>query len=728
MNTQISEKIGGEKSTVSVSVRPDGVAIVLLDDPNEALNTITKKFGDDLLAAVERVERDSQIKAAVLSSGKKGSFVVGANIDMLKAITRAAEAEELSGTLARALRNLNAKKPFVAAVDGPALGGGFELALACKAIVASDDKKTVFGLPEVQLGLLPAANGMLRIAQRVSIQLALDLALTGKNTRPAKAKKLGLVDEVCPKEVLIDVAAKFALDLAAGKIKKKPTKLDAQTLTLIALEKNPAGRALLFKKARQATRAKTKGHYPATEKIIDVLETFGSKGFDAAAKLEARSFGDLVVSETARELIGIFFATQALKKDKGTDAPNVEPKNVSEVAMLGGGLMGGGIAYVTIHAGISVRLKDKDDAGLGRGLKYVRGILDERVKKKAMTPLERDQEFAKLTATTDYSGLKNADIVIEAVFEDLDLKHRVLRDAEAIMKPDAIFASNTSSIPITKIAAASSRPENVVGMHYFSPVHKMPLLEVIQTKKTSPQVVATAVSLGKKQGKTCIVVNDGVGFYTSRILGPYMNEAAYLISEGVPADVIDRALVDWGFPVGPIALLDEVGIDVAAHVGPIMLAEFGERMTPPATTAKLIADDRKGRKNGRGFYLYGKRGKSGKKEIDPSVYKILGVAPTNTKIPTEEIQQRCALQMVNEALHCLGERIVRSPRDADIGAIFGLGFPPFRGGPLRYVDSIGAAEVLRRIQGYEDRFGKRWTPAPILLEKARENGRFYDRV
>ena len=399
--------------------------------------------------------------------------------------------------------------------------------------------------------------------------------------------------------------------------------------------------------------------------------------------------------------------------------------------------MGGGIAFITIHAGISVRLKDKDDAGLGRGLKYVKDILDERVKKKQLTPLERDQEFAKLTATTDYSGLKNADVVIEAVFEDLDLKHRVLRDAEAVMRPDAIFASNTSSIPITKIAAASARPENVVGMHYFSPVHKMPLLEIIQTKKTSPQVVATAVSLGKKQGKTCIVVNDGVGFYTSRILGPYMNEAAYLISEGVPADVIDRALVDWGFPVGPIALLDEVGIDVAAHVGPIMLAEFGERMTPPATTQKLIADNRKGRKNGRGFYLYAdpldaskpaRSAKKGKKEIDPSVYKTLGVEPTNTKVPTEEIQQRCALQMVNEALHCLGEHIVRSPRDADIGAIFGLGFPPFRGGPLRYVDSIGAAEVLRRIQGYEDRFGRRWTPAPILIEKSRENSRFYDRA
>ncbi|HEX7666720.1 MAG TPA: fatty acid oxidation complex subunit alpha FadJ [Polyangiaceae bacterium] len=728
MSMQTVEKSAAKSGkTVSVSVRPDGVAVVTLDDPNAELNTITKSFGEELLAAVGTIEKDANVKAAVIASAKKGSFVVGANIDMLKTITRASDGESMAGELASALKNLNAKKPFVAAVDGPALGGGFELALACKAIVASDDKKTVLGLPEVQLGLLPGANGLLRVAERTSLQTALDLGLTGKNTRPAKAKKLGLVDEVCPKELLVDVAAKIALDLANGKAPaKKPSKLDAAKLTQIALEKNPAGRALLFKKAREATRKKTRGHYPATEKILDVLETYGHKGFDAAAKLEAKSFGELVVSDTARELINIFFATQALKKDKGTETSAVA-KKVEHVTMLGGGLMGGGIAFVTIRAGIPVRLKDKDDEGLGRGLKHVRELMDERVKKKQSTPIERDQEFAKLTGTTDYSGVKHADVVIEAVFEDLDVKHKVLRDVETVMKEDAIFASNTSSIPITKIAAASKRPENVVGMHYFSPVNKMPLLEVIQTKQTAPWVVATAVALGKKQGKTCIVVNDGVGFYTSRILGPYMNEAAYLVAEGVPADKIDKAMIDWGFPVGPIALLDEVGIDVAAHVGPIMLAEFGDRMAPPATTQKLIADGRKGRKNEKGFYLYGDKAKKGKKEIDPTVYKTLGVEPKNTSVPVEEIQQRCALQMVNEALHCFGEHIVRSPRDADIGAIFGLGFPPFRGGPLRYVDSVGAAEVLRRIQGYEDRFGQRWTPAPILIEKARENGRFYPR-
>jgi 3-hydroxyacyl-CoA dehydrogenase/enoyl-CoA hydratase/3-hydroxybutyryl-CoA epimerase len=277
------------------------------------------------------------------------------------------------------------------------------------------------------------------------------------------------------------------------------------------------------------------------------------------------------------------------------------------------------------------------------------------------------------------------------------------------------------------IAQASQHPETVVGMHYFSPVHKMPLLEVIRTDKTAPWVVATAVSLGKKQGKTVIVVKDGVGFYTSRILAPYMNEAAHLVAEGVPVEAIDRALVAWGFPVGPLQLLDEVGIDVAAHVGEIVHAAFGDRMLPPPGMKKLTLDDRKGKKNGRGFYTYSSNPKA-KREVDPTVYAVLGVKPKSKApaLPAEEIQMRCALQMVNEALLCFGEGLLRSPRDGDVGAIFGLGFPPFRGGPLRYVDTIGAAEVLRRVRGYEMRFGPRFTPAPVLVEMARRGERFYE--
>jgi 3-hydroxyacyl-CoA dehydrogenase/enoyl-CoA hydratase/3-hydroxybutyryl-CoA epimerase len=392
--------------------------------------------------------------------------------------------------------------------------------------------------------------------------------------------------------------------------------------------------------------------------------------------------------------------------------------------------MGAGIAYVTIAAGVPARMKDRDDDAVARGVKYVADILESRVKRRQLTAIERTQAMALLTATTDYSGMKSADLVIEAVFEDLDLKQRVLADVEQHGKPGAVFASNTSSIPIAKIAARARHPENVVGMHYFSPVHKMPLLEVVRTKLTAPEVVATAVAFGKKQGKTVIVVNDGVGFYTSRILGPYMNEAAWLLAEGVPIDAIDRALVAWGWPVGPMTLLDEVGIDVAAHVGPIMREAFGDRIEPPPAVAKLVAEGRKGKKNEKGLYLYGAaaRAKGEGKHVDETVYAALGLpVPGKGKpaVAVEEMQMRCSLAFVNEALHCFGEGILRSARDGDIGAVFGLGFPPFRGGPFRYVDALGPAEVLKRIEAYRGRFGERWAPAPALVEMAREDRRFY---
>ena len=385
-----------KKTIVTFELRDDKVAVVTIDDPAETLNTIGPAFGQELTETLSALGQDANVRAIVLRSGKKGSFVVGANIDFLSSIRVAKEAEDLAGELAKRLGELRAGKPIVAAVHGAALGGGFELALAAHAIVASDDKKTIFGLPEVKLGLLPAANGMLRVAERAGIATALDLALTGKNLRPAKAKKQGLVDEVCPEAVLVEVAAKLALTLASGSTAKakKAQKLDAEAVTRLLLEKNPIGQRVLFSKAREATRKKTRGHYPATERILDVMETYGRKGFSAAAMLEARAFGELVVSETSRQLRSIFFATTALKKDSGVDDPNVTPREVHKIGMLGAGLMGGGIAYVTSQAGIQVRLKDRDDAGVGRGLKYVREIVDERVKRRSMTREERDQQLA----------------------------------------------------------------------------------------------------------------------------------------------------------------------------------------------------------------------------------------------------------------------------------------------------------------------------------------------
>jgi 3-hydroxyacyl-CoA dehydrogenase/enoyl-CoA hydratase/3-hydroxybutyryl-CoA epimerase len=615
-------------------------------------------------------------------------------------------------------------KPVVAAVHGAVLGGGFELALACHAVVASDDRATRLGLPEVHLGLLPAANGMLRVADRAGLRVAIDLALTGDSLRAERARTLRLVDDVCPRAILLEVAARRAKALVGHVPRVRDERID---LAALALEKNPLGRALLFRRVREEARERTRSHYPAAERILDVLERYAARGFDAGAGLEAKAFGELVVSETAHRLIELFFSTVALKKDAGVDEPGVETREVSHIGVLGGGLMGSGIAYVTVSAGLPVRLQERDDAAAGRALRAVRALLDARVEGRSITALERDQTFARLSATTDLSGMRHTDLVVEAAYEDVALKQSLLRDVEAHVAPTCVYASSTSSIPIAKIAQVARDPGRVLGMRYFRPVAKMELLEVVRADKTEAWAVATAVALGKQQGKTVIVVRDGPGFYTTRVLAPFLNEATHLVAEGVAVDVIDAALVDWGFPIGPLQLLDDVGIDVGSHVAQVLHAAFGERMIPPGALARLVGDERKGRKNRRGFYRYdahdGERSEG--RAVDATIYAVIGARPTQ-RLPVEEIQMRCALALVNEAVRCFGDGVLRSPRDGDVGAVLGLGFPGFRGGPFRYVDTLGAAEALRRVQGYADRFGERWRPAPLLVQMAKKGERFLE--
>ncbi|HEY3592636.1 MAG TPA: 3-hydroxyacyl-CoA dehydrogenase NAD-binding domain-containing protein, partial [Polyangiaceae bacterium] len=544
---------------LSLCVRPDGIAIVTYDVAGESVNTLKASFADEFEDLVAKIEMDDTIRATVLVSAKADSFIVGADVEMLRSAKTANEAELLSRAGHVALARLaSAKKPFVAAIHGPALGGGFEVALACSARVLSSDKRTVLAFPEVQLGLLPGADGLQRLADKAGLEVALDYGLTGKNMRASKALELGVADDLVPRPILEQVAIELAQALSASESndsgraaaparrtsKKKKTTFSDE-LTRAALEKTPVGRAILFQKARSEAVSKTRGHYPAPAAIIDVLKAYASHGFVASQEVESKAFGELAVSPVAHNLIDLFQAQTALKKDKGVEE-DVKARPVQSIFVLGAGLMGAGISYVTSAvADLHVRMKDRDDASVGRGLAAIGGIFDERVKKKQMTRLERVQKLALITATTDDSGLGRADLIVEAVFEDLTIKQEVLREIEERARPDAIFASNTSAIPIGKIAAHAKRPENVVGMHYFSPVHKMPLLEVVRAERTDPAVVATAVQVGKKQGKTVIVVRDGVGFYTTRVLAPYLNEASFLLGEGVAIDAIDKALVEW---------------------------------------------------------------------------------------------------------------------------------------------------------------------------------------
>src|SRR3954467_2731703 len=711
----------------------DGVALVLYDVPGEPVNTLRDSFQHDFDEVFGKLAGDPAVKAIVIASAKPDSFVVGADVEMLARVKTAVEATALArgGQQARQrLEDLGKKKPVVAAIHGPALGGGLELALACTYRIAPDDKKTQLGQPEVQLGLIPGAGGTQRLPQLIGIAAALDMILAGGPVRPSKARKLGLVDEVVPRPILLEVARRRALELAKGELRVDrhkveltlPKLLRSEVLQQIALEDNPVGRRILFQQARKALLAKTRGHYPAPERALEAVRIGIEKGREEGYRAEAELFGELAVNDVARRLMEIFFATQALKKDPGVDEANVQQRRVEKVAMLGAGLMGAGIAYVTADAGIPVRLKDKDDAALGRGLKQIAGILDERVKRKRLSFRERQDKLMLVTGTTDYSGMKRAGVVIEAVFEDLKVKHAVLADVER-EAPEAIFASNTSSLPIGRIAEGAQRPEKVIGMHFFSPVNRMPLLEVIRAPKTSAETVATVVGLGKKIGKTVIVVNDGPGFYTSRILAPYVNEAAFIFNDGAAVEDIDRALVDFGFPVGPMQLLDEVGIDVGSKVAHILHEAFGPRLAPPVGFEKLVESGRLGRKAKKGFYLYTEE--KGPKLVDKTVYDLTPQGQKRSSPPLAEIAERCVLQMVNEAALCLGEGILRTARDGDIGAVFGLGWPPFRGGPFRYADSLGAQQVVDRLRRYQDRFGARFAPAPKLVELAKSGGKFY---
>lgn len=716
------------------TVDDDGVATVLIDRKGEDINSLSPDLADDLLRIIDHIETDDAIRAVVIGSAKKDNFLAGADIrwlqsvedpDRVMSVLRAAHA----GFMRLEKLATDGGKPVVAAIHGACLGGGLELALACSMrIVTNDAKRTQLGQPEVRLGIIPGAGGTQRLPRLIGIAAGLDLILTGRSIRPRKAHKIGLVDEVCPPEVLMEVAHRRALEAANSPAKpasigvgRLKSFLAPSHLQQLALEENPVGRRVLFAKAEEKMLEQTKGNYPAPAAALRAVRAGIDHGLAAGYAAELDEFSKLIVSPEAKALMSIFFATQELKKDTGVSADGVIPRPVAKVAVLGGGLMGGGIAAVSATvARVPTRIKEVDDAGVRRGLAHVQRLVNRDVKRRRLEPREAARLMQLVTGTTDWSGFGNVDLIIEAVFEDLELKRSMVAAAEAVTGPDTVFATNTSSIPITGIAAGAARPENIVGMHYFSPVEKMPLLEVIVTKSTADWVTATAVGFGKRQGKTVIVVNDGPGFYTSRTLGPYMNEVGWLLEEGARIEDIDRAMVKWGFPVGPVQLTDEVGIDVASKVGKVMRQALGDRLEAPTGFEKLVEDDRLGRKNGRGFYRYedGER-----KGVDDTVYTVLGAAPRKSMAP-KEIQDRLVLQMINEAARCLEEGVLRSARDGDIGAIFGLGFPPFTGGPFSYVDRVGAATIVSKMERFASRLGSRWEPAPILTEHAASGKKF----
>ena len=698
----------------------DSIAVVTFDLPGEPVNKLSSAVKVEFEALLIRLRDDAEIRGVVLISGKSDSFIAGADIEEFTALTTQAEAERLSFEGQEMVNRVEAlPKPVVAAIHGACLGGGLELALACHYRVATDHPKTQLGLPEVQLGLLPGAGGCQRLPRLIGLRAALDMILTGKSERAAKALRLGLVDEVVPRSILLRTALaavhRFVRD-------GMPRRNGRGGLPGFFLDRTPAGRRLVYRGARAQLLKRTGGHYPAPLAALEAVRVGMEHGVTAGLAEEHHAFGHLAVGEVSRKLVQIFFATTALKKDDGIPPGSATPRQIRRLGVVGAGFMGAGIAgTAALNVEVDTRLKDADLGKVGKGLAAATRILKDRLERRRLTRPQFDRLGALLSGGDTHAGFGRADLVIEAVFEELAVKRKVLAEVEAATRPDAIFASNTSTIPIHQISAEAGRPDRVLGMHFFSPVEKMPLLEVIPTDATAPEAIVTAVRFGRRMGKTVIVVADRPGFWVNRILSPYLNEAGLMVGEGVPIDVIDGAATAWGFPVGPVALLDEIGLDVAHKAAETMRSAFGERMKGGNTLDRMLAAGRLGRKNGRGFYRYRKGRKAGP---DAAVYGMLG-ARASESASAELVERRLVFAMLNEAAMACAEDVVRSARDGDIGAIYGIGFPAFRGGPLRLIDDLGASKVVSTLQELEDQYGERFRPAPALVEMAREGGRYY---
>ncbi len=682
-----------------------GVGILTFDAPNTPMNTISDQATLELAEWIDQAEKDKDLKAVALL-GKSTNFIAGADISEIQKITKIEEAVQLSARLQGLLNRLEAlDKPVIAAIHGPALGGGLELAMACHYRIVSSADATVLGLPEVKLGLLPGAGGTQRLMRLIPLQDAMEAVLTGKNIRPREALKLGLADELALPYRIRETAIERATQIARGEFvikRKSPPMPPAKML--------PA----LYEQAKARIAKEARGIFPAPMEILESMYKGLTDGMKAGLDEESKRFGTVVMSKEASSLIHVFFSERGSKKDMGP-AAGVKPKPVAKIGVLGAGIMGHGIAAVKADAGYLVRMKDRDLGAVSAGLKAASDVLRKTWIKRPRGEFEYRRRMDLISASPDYSGFEKADVCIEAVYEDIDLKHRVIKEVEEVLPDHAIFASNTSAIPITRLAEASKRKEQFLGMHYFSPVHKMPLIEIIVTKDTSKEALATACMLCAKTKKTPIIVNDGAGFFTSRVISRYIQEAMFMLDEGARIEDIDASAVKVGFPVGPVTVSDEVGLDTAAKVGHVLLEVFQNRFSPSPLLDKLAEAGRMGRKNGLGFYEYGDGKKKGP---DASSYALTAQGAERVSLTPDEISNRLLLAFCLESALCLEEDILRNPRDGDIGGIMGIGFPPNLGGPFHYMQTRGIAAVADDLAKLEERFGGRFQVPQILKDMA----------
>ncbi|GLS90257.1 fatty acid oxidation complex subunit alpha [Psychromonas marina] len=715
----------------NLSINDAGVATLLFDFQNEKINKLDGNTLIELQQHLTALAKDGNVKLLVFESAKQGIFIAGADINEIKDITGKQEAYEKARFGQQILHQI-AKLPFpsLAVINGACVGGGCELALACSYRIISDDKKAVIGLPEVSLGIIPGFGGCVRLPKLIGLQAALQLILPAKVIPGKKALRLKLVDAIYNHTLARDFIDTF-IDklLTTPAFAQQLITKRAKNLNQKLLEDNPLGRKLIFKKAHQNLQQKTKGHYPAPFKALEVIEKIHEMEVEDALEVELHGFAEVAITDISKNLIQLFFTNEALKKETGINDDSIVPAVVNNGAVLGAGVMGGGIAWLFSNKNKNVRLKDIEWDAVAKGYQTANLYYQQMKKRRKIKPNQIRYNMNHIAGCVNYNGFKQLDIAIEAVVENMAVKKMVLAEAQSKLPEHAILASNTSSLSITEMANDLERPENMIGMHFFNPVNRMPLVEIIPGEKTSPQTIASTVKLAKQLGKTPIVVGDCAGFLVNRILIPMLNEAALILQEGGVVTEIDDAIAQFGLPMGPFVLADEVGIDVGFHVATILEEAYGERMKVAGLFKHIFVEEKLlGKKSGAGFYKHEKKSPI---RYNKNIDAILTFYRADQNISVKEfdskmIVDRCILVMVNEAVRCLQEGVIDNPAYLDMAMLMGTGFPAFRGGLLKYADNRGLQSICDKLTELSQTYGERFAPAQLLVDKAQNGQTFYE--
>ncbi|MBF2052262.1 MAG: enoyl-CoA hydratase/isomerase family protein [Candidatus Sericytochromatia bacterium] len=704
------------------------IATAWIDQPDKKVNLLANPMLDSIEKAIDAVEGNASVKVLIFASRKSDNFIAGADLSSMIQGGFDLEAALAYGNRGRLLfqRVAEMNATTIACIHGTCLGGGTELTLACDYRVASNDPKTRIGLPEVQLGILPAWGGVSRLPRMISLPNALDMMLTGKQLKARKARSMGLVHLTPPPEKLLDVTYKLAQDVLAGKASYLDKAQPKSSLLDKALNNLAVGQNLVFKQARKNVLDKSKGFYPAPLKILETVQSSLNLPLHEAFKLEADAFENLLQRSETASLMNLFFINQELGKPPEQDGKPVKGGKVKMMGVLGAGYMGAGIAQVSNYKNIEIRLKDMNQQALLAGVKSVHQAYSKLVKRKRLSAKEAEDRMRRLTTTVDYSGFQHCDLVIEAVVERMDVKKQVFQELEQHIRPSTILASNTSALSINEMAAATARPDRFIGLHFFGPVQKMPLVEVIVGEQTSAETLATALNYVKSIGKTPVVIRkDLPGFVVNRVLALYGNEACLLLEEGADLTTIDRLMTDFGMPMGIFEVIDLAGVDVAYHTANsvVSLFEGREGFQRSSLLQKLYDDQRLGQKNGKGFYIH-----AGKEPIPDHRYVqelVEGLGSERREVSGEEIRDRLVLSIINEAALCLQEGLVEKPGEIDMAMLMGTGFPPFRGGPLRLVDQQGIQFIVNQLEYYAETRGARFAPCQLLKDMAAKGQKFY---